>query len=123
MGLKVWPLPTDKRVKFKQFGTLVRGVNMNRNPHRLPDLFYSLVPPILLFAALDTLLGTHYFSQPYWPSYYYLVFIGAAFAAEQLMTVVSGWVFRGFILGLVLGYPSRNLFEHGARGFLGMLFP
>lgn len=96
---------------------------MNRNPNRLLDLFGALVPPVLLFAALDALLGTHYFSQPYWPAYYYALFFACAFAAEQLMTVVSGWVFRGFLLGLVLGYPSRNLFEHGSRGFLGMLFP
>ena len=96
---------------------------MNRNGNRMHDLLCALVPPVLMFAALDTLLGTRYFSQPYWPSYYYFLFVGGAFAAEQLMTVVSGWVFRGFILSLVLGYPSRNLLIGGSRGILGMLFP
>lgn len=96
---------------------------MNRYANRLPDFLMSLVPPVLLFAALDGILGTRYFSQPYWPSYYYALFFGAALASEQLMSVVSGWIFRGFILGLVLRYPSRNLFEHGSRGFFAILFP
>lgn len=90
---------------------------MNRLQTSFFDSFGVFVPALGVITAADFLLGTNILvgASSGWAQF--VAMLAFAYSLGQALGTLADWLFRGFLIGLLLRYPSENLFRRAPRNW------
>ncbi len=88
------------------------GHYMEKIPFTTYDFWAYLSAGFLLLFVTDHVAGTGLFARESWTTVQGVVAVTSAYAVGQLVASTSSLVFERFLVGGLLGYPSKVLFGY-----------